>query len=102
MNLHLLKNLNASGAMTAVSRRVQNYSMKTTLALIIAAASLCGCTTTKIKTPTWEAQNTSVLWKRSNLVATVSTNGTATISEAESSPDSESIKILAAALAAKP
>jgi hypothetical protein len=67
--------------------------------------AICGCTTTKIKTPTWEARNTSVLWKRTNLTATVSTNGTATVTEAESSPDAESIKTLTAlvaTLAAKP
>jgi len=76
--------------------------------LILAAISFlftAGCTTTVIETPSWKATNTSLLWTRKNLTATVSTNGTVTVSETESSPDSESIKLLAgtvAALAVKP
>jgi len=74
--------------------------MKKTLAIIGAAAlCVCGCTTTVIETPSWKATNTSLLWTRKNLSATVATNGAVTVSETESSPDAESIKVLASAVA---
>lgn len=79
--------------------------MKNLLIVCTCSLLLTGCTTTVIETPSWKATNTSLLWTRKNLTATVSTNGSVTVSETESSPDSESIKLLAgtvAALAVKP
>ena len=84
-----------------------NFMKKTLTVIMLAIVSLAftGCTRTVIKAENWSATNTSVLWTRKNLSATVSTNGTATVSETDSSPDAESIKVLAgtvAALAVKP
>ena len=75
------------------------------LMLIIGSLAFTGCTHTVIKSAGWSATNTSILWTRKNLSASVAPDGTATVSETDSSPDAESIKVLAgtvAALAVKP
>jgi hypothetical protein len=105
MNLHLLKNLNASGAMTAVSRRVQNHSMKTTLALIIAAASLCGCNTTSLTVTKPDGvvvsvKNTRLFWATDSYAASWTTNG-ASLSANRSNVDREALgTIVSAAVSA--
>lgn len=53
--------------------------MKITLALL-AALALCGCTKTKVSTPFWSMERTSLFQKVEVPQLTISTNGTATLS----------------------
>ena len=73
--------------------------MKTTL-LLIAAALLCGCTSTKVSTPFWTMERRSFLQRVEVPQLTISTNGTATLSGYKNDGGNEALGVAVSAAVA--